>query len=389
MIDGASRLRVAIASSGLGHIARGIETWADDLASALHRRGEAVRLYQGGGTPPPWGEVLANRPRESTRNAALRRLFPTPLAWRIGMQSAYDVEQTTFARALLAALRRRPAHILHVQDPLVALRLDQMRRMGLTETRTILAHGTEEPGPFLRRLRYLQHLSPMQLDRWQRAGVWRETWTAIGNFVDVDRFHPGEAPDLRAELGIAPDAVVLLTIAAIKRAHKRIDWLTGLVARYRALHPGVPVVLVVAGGRETDTDDVIREGTARLGDSVRFLVRHPRERIPALCRAADIFILASLFEMMPIALLEAGASGLPTVVHDEATLRWMTGPGGTVVDMNDAETVIPVLHRLLTDPAERRARSAAARAHTTATFATDVIVDRILDYYRTVSRDKP
>jgi glycosyltransferase involved in cell wall biosynthesis len=387
MSDDPRQLRIAIASSGLGHIARGIEAWADDLANALQHRGEAVRLYQGGGTAPHWGEILVNRPRESSRNAALRRLLPSPLAWRVGLQSPYDVEQTTFAWTLLRALRRRPAHILHVQDPLVALRLDQMRRAGLTRTRTILAHGTEEPGGFLRRLRYVQHLSPMQLERWQRAGVWRNTWTAIGNFVDTERFHPGDAPDVRAELGIAPDAIVLLTVAAIKRAHKRIDWLIDLAARYRACHPGVPVVLVVAGGRETDTDDLIREGTARLGDGIRFLVRHPRERIPALCRAANIFVLASLFEMMPIALLEAGASGLPTVVNDEATLRWMAGPGGTAVDMTDAEKVIPVLHRLVTDPSERRARSAAARAHTTATFATDVIVDRILDYYRTVASD--
>ncbi|HEY4099454.1 MAG TPA: glycosyltransferase family 4 protein [Gemmatimonadales bacterium] len=381
-----SRLAIAIASSGLGHIARGIETWADDLASALQRRGESVRLYQGGGTPPAWGEVLANRPRESAENAALRRLFPRPLGWRIGMQASYDVEQTTFAFSLLRALRRQPADILHVQDPLVALRLDQMRRMGLTRTRTILAHGTEEPGGFLQRLRYVQHLSPMQLERWRREGVWRESWTAIGNFVDTDRFQPGNAPDVRAELGIPADAVVILALAAIKRAHKRIDWLIDMVATYRALHPDVPVVLVVAGGREHDTEELIRDGTARLGDSVRFLVRHPRQKIPALCRAADLFVLASLFEMMPIALLEAGASGLPMLTHDEATLRWMTGAGGTPVDMTDVHQVIPVLHRLLTTPTERRALSAAARAHTMETFATDVIVDRIVEYYRSVAR---
>ena len=41
--------RIAIASSGLGHVARGIEAWADDLAAALAARGEDVLLFKGAG----------------------------------------------------------------------------------------------------------------------------------------------------------------------------------------------------------------------------------------------------------------------------------------------------------------------------------------------------
>ena len=155
--------------------------------------------------------------RTSDANAAWRGRIPSPVAWRLHMGAPYELEQTTFAWSLARALRREPADILHVQDPVVALRLDQLRRLGMLRTRTILAHGTEEPGTFLQRLRYVQHLAPTHLERCRAAGVWRPTWTAFGNFVDVERFRPGSAPDVRAELGIAPDAKVLLTLAAIKR----------------------------------------------------------------------------------------------------------------------------------------------------------------------------
>jgi hypothetical protein len=42
-------MRIAIASSGLGHVQRGIEAWARSLAEMLHARGEDVVLYHGGG----------------------------------------------------------------------------------------------------------------------------------------------------------------------------------------------------------------------------------------------------------------------------------------------------------------------------------------------------
>lgn len=384
-----TRLRIAVASSGLGHIARGIETWADDLGAALARRGHDVRLYQGGGSPPPYGEVLDNLPRESAGNARWASRLPVALSWRLGLDAGYPLEQSTFAWSLARALRRRPADILHVQDPLLALRMEQLRRAGALATRTILAHGTEETPAFLSRFRYLQHLSPTQLERCRAAGAWQPTWTAIGNFVDVDRFHPGDAAAVRAELQIPADARIVLTLAAIKRTHKRVDWLVETMAALRARHPDVPFVLVVAGGREPDTDAIVAEGTALLGEHVRFLVRHPRTRIPDLCRAADVFVLASLFEMMPIALLEAAASGLPCIVHDEPTLRWMTGAGGVPTAMDDREAVITAVRQLLTDPVRRATLATAARAHAVADFSEASIVQRYLAYYDTVMADRP
>lgn len=161
------------------------------------------------------------------------------------------------------------------------------------------------------------------------------------------------------------------------------------MAALRARHPDVPFVLVVAGGREPDTDAIVAEGTALLGEHVRFLVRHPRTRIPDLCRAADVFVLASLFEMMPIALLEAAASGLPCIVHDEPTLRWMTGAGGVPTAMDDREAVITAVRQLLTDPVRRATLATAARAHAVADFSEASIVQRYLAYYDTVMADRP
>jgi glycosyltransferase involved in cell wall biosynthesis len=433
-------LKICIAASGLGHVARGIEAWAADLGAALAGRGLEVTLCKGGGEAEAvYERVLPCWQRDSARTERLLRRLPRRFFWRLGLASGYGIEQTTFAWSLIRHLRRERIDILHVQDPQVAVLVERAHRLGLVGARTILAHGTEEPLDFQRRITYLQHLAPWHLDEARAAGVWRPTWTAIPNFIDSDRFRPGpgergagsgegaagsrerwagsrgrgagsrehgagSGEGLRKELGIPSDAPVVLVAAAIKRQHKRIDYLLREFAALRP-HPNplpvgegtrtgiplpegegrcLPVWLVVAGGWEKDTDELVAEGKQLLGDRVRFLVRFPRERMPELYRAADLFVLCSLKEMMPIALLEAAASGLPCLVHKHPVMEWMIGPGGVAIDMTAGGALAAAMGSLLGDPARRRALGESARSHCIEHFGRDRVVDQILAYYEFV-----
>lgn len=70
-------MRIAVASSGLGHVARGIEAWADDLAAALHQRGAAVVLYKGAGAVTrPYERVVPCLRREAPVTLRLLRHLP-------------------------------------------------------------------------------------------------------------------------------------------------------------------------------------------------------------------------------------------------------------------------------------------------------------------------
>jgi glycosyltransferase involved in cell wall biosynthesis len=391
------RLKIAIASSGLGHVARGIEAWAQDLGRALAERGENVVVCKGAGqVQADYERVVPCYTRESKSASHVMARLPRFLGWRLGLGSGYGVEQTTFTWNLLKVLRREKCDILHVQDPQVALLVQRARRLGLVRTRTILAHGTEEPLDFQRRITYLQHLAPWHLEEARCGGVWKPTWTAIPNFIDTECYHPGDRGQergdrrLRAELGIPADAVVVLSAAAIKRGHKRVDYVLGEFAALVERRPDLPLRLVLAGGWEKDTDELVAQGQEQLGDKVRFLVRFPRARMPELYRSADIFTLGSLKEMMPIALLEAAASGLPCVVNRHPVMEWMIGPGGTAVDMSQPGALAGELERLA-EPERHRGRSLQreelgrlAREHCLANFGKDRVVDQILEYYERV-----
>lgn len=377
--------RIVIASSGLGHIARGCEAWAAYLGSALSGRGLDVTLCKGGGqATAAYERVIPCWQRGSANAARALRVLPRGLAWRLGLTSGYGVEQATFAWNLVRYLRTERVDILHVQDPHLALWVQQARRLGLVRTRTILAHGTEEPAAFLKNIEYLHHLAPWHEQECKGAGVSKPTWTVLPHFVNTERFSPGPGDAMRAELGIPQDALVVLTAAAIKRTHKRIDSLIEEFAGLLASDPALPVWLVVAGGRETETDELVALGRRMLGSRVRFLVQFPRERMAELYRSADVFVLSSLKEMMGIVLLEATASGLPCIVNRHPVLEWVIGPGGEAIDLTRPGTLTAALRNMLRDTERRRHLGQRARRHCLRHFGEEAVVGDILGYYATV-----
>ena len=382
--------RIAVAASGLGHVSRGIEAWAGDLGRALAERGADVLLCKGAGERnADYQRVVGCWPRESQQAQKLLAGMPRFLGWRLGLGNGYGIEQTTFAWNLIRLLRRERIDILHVQDPQVALLAQRARLVGWIRARTILAHGTEESLEFQQRITYLQHLAPWHLEESRNAGVWKSTWTAIPNFVDTDLFSPGNSPYLRQELGIPENAVVVLTAAAIKRHHKRIDYLISEFGLLRREHPDLPVWLVIAGGWENDTDELTSLAQSMLGDRVRVLVRFPRSRMPELYRAADVFVLTSLKEMMPIAVLEATASGLPCVVHHHPILEWMVGPGGMAGDLSRDGSLAAMVEGLVRDMPTRHELGRRARSHCVENFGQETVVDQIQAYYGRVAAPAP
>jgi glycosyltransferase involved in cell wall biosynthesis len=87
--------------------------------------------------------------------------------------------------------------------------------------------------------------------------------------------------------------------------------------------------------------------------------------------------------MMPVALLEAMASGLPCVVNRQPVVEWMIGPGGEAIDMEPG-VLAEAMRGLLCQADRRQSRGAAAHRHCLEHFSEDRVVDRILDYYQFV-----
>lgn len=111
-----------------------------------------------------------------------------------------------------------------------------------------------------------------------------------------------------------------------------------------------------------------------------------RDQIVEIFRASDVFALCSLKEMMPIALLEALASGLPALVNTYPVLQWMTGSGGLSMDMRCQCVLAEAVAGLMQDPVRRAELGMNARNHAVRMFSRDAVLDRVVQMYKEVLR---
>ncbi|WP_419194587.1 glycosyltransferase family 4 protein [Novipirellula herctigrandis] len=380
-----TKLRICVASSGLGHVMRGVEAWAGDLGETLANRGEQVILCKGAGdAAEPYERIVSCWTRNSTATRRLLKCIPNAIGWRIGIGSPYGVEQFTFAVNLLSILHHEQIDVLHLQDPQLAILIQQAQRVGLCSAKMVFSHATEEPPELLNKFSFVQHLAPWHQHQAVAAGIGNAHWTTIPDFVDTTQFHPDTNPTLRQDLAIPQDAHVALVSSAIKKKHKRVDYLIDEVATVLRRRPDLPLWLVIAGGREQDTNELVAIAKAKLGDRVRFAIQYPRNQMGELYQMADVFLHGSLFEMFGLVLLEATASGLPCLFHHHPVMQWVVGPGGIPLDTTVNGTLANTLIDLLDDQPRLEQMKAAARAHCVQHFGRDVVVDQILQYYQQV-----
>ena len=113
---------------------------------------------------------------------------------------------------------------------------------------------------------------------------------------------------IRAHLGISSECKLALTVARFSH-QKGYSFLLNAVPRVVATHPHVRFVWVGSGPLQPDLERLVQDRGLR--ERVLFLGH--RVDVPDLMTAADVFVLPSLFEGLPLVLLEAMAAGVPIV----------------------------------------------------------------------------
>ena len=122
---------------------------------------------------------------------------------------------------------------------------------------------------------------------------------------------------------------------------------------------------LLLGGEGRERADLERRAA---GLPVRFTGFEAEPR--RLFAQADVFVLPSRVEALPLVLVEAVSAGLPAVATDVGDVREALGDVVEVVPPEDADALAAALRRLLADPADRarrgRAGITAARERLTA-----------------------
>ncbi|CAN5884477.1 glycosyltransferase family 4 protein [soil metagenome] len=187
---------------------------------------------------------------------------------------------------------------------------------------------------------------------------------------------------VRADLGIAPDAVVVLNVGR-QDPQKDQAGLVRAVAELATTHPHVELVIAGRAGSATADLDAAIASTGR-SDNVRLLGH--RDDVPDLLAAADIFAFPSLYEGLGCVLIEAMALETPIVGADAAAVAEVLEHGhlGEVVPRGDHRALADGIRRLVDDPGRRAELAALGRARFLDRYELDRIADATVDLYRSV-----
>ena len=153
--------------------------------------------------------------------------------------------------------------------------------------------------------------------------------------------------EVRREFGVKDDDTLVVSVANL-RPEKGYDVL--LDATKVLADRDLPVKVVAVGRGELEEEMVARHARLHLGD--RLLFAGQRDDVLRILAGADVFVLASRQEGLPVVLMEATSVGLPIVATAVGGVPEVVTDGvdGLVVPPGDPQALAEALSRVIVDP---------------------------------------
>jgi glycosyltransferase involved in cell wall biosynthesis len=385
MIKATSTIKVLHCRSSAGQ--HGPERALLELAPALERLGvkvEIVALYRRqrlGPAQHPWVAEVERAGLPVTQ-------IPDPSAF-----------SPRVARRLAWAMRRTEADLLHTHDyksnvlgGLVARQADR----SMPWVATVHLHTTTT-----RRLKVYRALDLFLLrladrvvtvSRDQRRlllsrGVERRRIALVPNVIDADAFAARAAPsaETRSRLGVPEGAPVLAVVGRLT-PQKGVDVLLDALPDVLSVSNDLVVWVVGSGAARTDLE--ARAADSGVADRVTFLGYH--QDAASLLAAADVVVVPSRAEGLPVVLLEAMSLGRPVVASRVGGVPdLINGPDvGWLVPPDNAPPLAAALREVLASPERRSAVGEAGRRRVKVSFAPERAARRLATVYRTVLAER-
>ena len=158
------------------------------------------------------------------------------------------------------------------------------------------------------------------------AGNWlygEGNFMLLRNAVDVEkyRFTVEKRTTIRKDFGISDDSIVIGHLGKIYKPKNHL-YLVKIFYEYHQLNPNSKLFLVGDGVMRQDIETFVEE----LGIRDHVIFAGLRTDVPDMLQVMDYFVFPSIWEGMPLSVLEALSSGLTCVISDRITKDVLIGP---------------------------------------------------------------
>jgi glycosyltransferase involved in cell wall biosynthesis len=186
----------------------------------------------------------------------------------------------------------------------------------------------------------------------------------------------------RNALGYTDQDIVVASIVVLTR-QKGINYLIDSVDSVCNQQSNVKYLIVGGGVLEND----LREQAAQVKHSDKIQFTGWRKDIKEIMTAVDVFVLPSLWEGLPMVLLEAMASGLPVIVTDVADNANVVedGRSGYVIPPADTEALQDAILKMTSDGRKVESFGEQARISYEQRFTVSKMVEQYAEVYRRLS----
>ena len=327
----------------------GLETYCWEVGRALAEQGHEVHILGGtGGAPRNDAVKLIALPYRS------RDTFPN-----LGTRFRKLMERVSFAKAALPRLLAENYDAVVVNKPYDFPALWWARCAGMKAVTAVRSGGTEFyfGDRFFARAVDLW-LSTSRYNADQVEGRYGHSVVVIPNGVAPELFQPAlRSAVTRTALGVPAGVPLIVSTGRL------VGW-KGLHLILRALPdlPGVHYLAIGDGEARPGLETLARE--QGVADRVHFAGEVRHDRLPTMLAGGDLFVQPSVGEeAFGISVVEAMASGLPTLVSNQGGLREIVldGVTGALLPVGDAVAWQAALRSHLADLPRCRTQGEAAR----------------------------
>lgn len=202
----------------------------------------------------------------------------------------------------------------------------------------------------------------------------------IYNGVDVDKYGPNSLKDIRQQLQLDDEAILIGSVGNVRPAkayHVLIDAAKNVVAHNPKVH------FVIAGHKKPELMAQIDDQINRLGLRSNIHFVGFQQDSAAFLGQVDLFALSSSSEGFSISTIEAMATGLAVVVTrcggpEEIVTH---GQNGFMVSANDAASLANGIIQLLSDSNLKSRLATTGKHHTQFTFSMKKLLASYQDEY--------
>lgn len=151
-------------------------------------------------------------------------------------------------------------------------------------------------------------------------GVSGERIFLLPDGVDLSRIkrHMGERKVKREDIGLTHDDFVLINVNRLE-GNKGVNYLIDALSLIRQQLKNVKLIIIGTGSKESDLMEQVRD--LKLHDIVLHFKNLDEDTLLNYCGLADLSVTPTLFEGLPLVILEAMACGLPVIATDVSENR--------------------------------------------------------------------